>query len=119
MGISMDMKKLQLATTVEHEIFDGSTVKCTLAMFQLKRLASKDKKLYDLVMKVLSKGTEDIFESVRVLYAAYICANMDADEIMSEEDFMIACGSDYIGIGETIQKLMNPKNRTAFANRSN
>lgn len=114
----MDMKKLQMATTVDHEIFDGSTVKCTLAMYQLKRLASKNKPLYDLVMKVLSKGTEDIFESVRVLYAAYLCANMDSDEVMSEDEFMIACGSDYTGIGLTIQKLMNPKNRKASAEPS-
>lgn len=114
----MDMKKLQMATTVDHEIFDGSTVKCTLAMYQLKRLASKNKNLYDLVMKVLSKGTEDIFESVRVLYAAYLCANMDSDEVMSEDEFMIACGSDYTGIGLTIQKLMNPKNRKASAEPS-
>lgn len=115
----MDMTKLRLATTVDHELFDGSTVKCTLAMYQLKRLASKNKELYNLTMKVMGKGTEDIFESVRVLYAAYLCANMDSDELMSEDDFMMACGSDYAGIGETIKRLMNPKNRQAFADRSN
>lgn len=114
----MDMKKLQMATIVEHEIFDGSTVKCTLAMYQLKRLAGKNKPLYDLVMKVLGKGTEDIFESVRVLYAAYLCANMDSDEVMTEDEFMIACGSDYAGIGVTIQKLLNPKNRKASGEHS-
>ena len=114
----MDIKKLNMATIVEHEIYDGSTVKCTLAMYQLKRLASKNKNLYDLVMKVLSKGTEDIFESVRVLYAAYLCANMDSEEIMTEDDFMIACGSDYVGIGQTVSKLLNPKNRKTSAERS-
>lgn len=115
----MDIKKLQLATIVEHEIYDGTTVKCTLAMYQLKRLASRDKKLYDLAMKVMSKGTDDIFESVRTLYAAYVCANMDADEIMSEDDFIMSCGSDYVGISETVNKLINPKNRKASAALSN
>ncbi len=114
----MDIKQLKLATNVEHEIYDGSTVSMTLAMYQLKRLASKDKKLYDLVMKVLSKGTEDIFESIRVLYAAYLCAHMDADEVMSEDEFMMACGSDYAGIGLTVQKLINPKNRKTSAEPS-
>lgn len=115
----MDMRKLQLATTVEHELFDGTTVKCTLAMYQLKRLASKNKELYNLAMKVMSEGTKDIFESVRVLYAAYLCAHMDTDDtLLTEDEFMMACGSDYEGIGITLKGLMNPKNRKASADRS-
>lgn len=116
---NMDMNKLSLATTVEHELFDGTTVKCTLAMYRLKMLASKNKGLYDHAMKILSKGTEDIFESIKMLYAAYVCANMNTDDLMSEDDFMMACGSDYAGVGETVAKLINPKNRKASAVRSN
>ena len=115
----MDMKKIQLATIVEHEMCDGTMVKCTLAMYQLKRLASKNKDLYAHVMKVLGKGTEDVFESVRALYAAYVCANMDGDELMTEDEFVMACGSDYVGVGETIEKLTNPKKRKASVKRSN
>lgn len=115
----MDTNKLKLATTVEHEFWDGSTVKCTLAMYQLKRLASKDKKLYETAMKVLTKGTDDIFESIRVLYAAYVCANMDSDELMSEDDFLMMCGSDYTGISETVTALINPKKRKVSAEPSN
>ena len=72
----MDKNKLLLATTVEHQFFDDTTVKCTLAMFQLKRLASKDKSLYKCVTKVLANGTEDIFEQIRAVYAAYVCASL-------------------------------------------
>ena len=115
----MDMNKLQLATTVEHELFDGSTVKCTLAMYRLKMLANKNKSLYNLAMKVLSKGTEDIFESICFIYAAYVCANMESSELISEDDFTMLCGSDYAGINITINKLMNPKNRKASAEHSN
>ena len=115
----MDMKKLQLATIVEHEMFDGSTVKCTLAMYQLKRLASKNKDLYAHAMKVLGKGTEDVFESVRMIYAAYVCANMDSGELLTEDEFTMMCGADYAGINATINRLINPKNRTASVERSN
>lgn len=115
----MDVNKLMLATTVEHELFDGSTVKCTLAMWRLKQLASKNKKLYETAMKVLGKGTEDVFESIRVIYAAYVCANMDSEEIMSEDDFIMMCGSDYAGINQTVSALINPKKRKVSAEPSN
>ena len=115
----MDMSKLQLATTVEHELFDGSTVKCTLAMYRLKMLASKNKGLYAHAMKVLGKGTDDVFESIKMVYAAYVCANMDSEDLMSEDDFMMACGSDYAGVTATVNKLINPKNRKASGDLSN
>lgn len=115
----MDVNKLMMATTVEHELFDGSTVKCTLAMWRLKQLASKHKKLYETAMKVLGKGTDDVFESLRVIYAAYVCANMDSEELMTEEEFVMMCGSDYAGINETVTALINPKKRKVSAEPSN
>ncbi len=115
----MDKEKLMLATTIDHEFFDGSVAKCTLAMFRLKMLASKNKNLYNLVTKVLAKGTEDVFEQIRVVYASYLCANINEEEVMSEDDFVMMCGSDYAGVAETLQKLINPKKRTASDNRSN
>ena len=115
----MDVNKLMLATTVEHELFDGTKVKCTLAMWRLKQLASKNKKLYETAMKVLGKGTEDVFESIRVIYAAYVCANMDSEELMSEDEFVMMCGSDYAGINVTVNALINPKKRKVSAEPSN
>ena len=115
----MDVNKLMLATTVEHEMFDGTKVKCTLAMWRLKQLASKNKKLYETAMKVLGKGTEDVFESIRVIYAAYVCANMDSEDIMTEDEFVMMCGSDYAGINQTVSALINPKNRKVSAEPSN
>ena len=115
----MDVNKLIMANTVEHELFDGSTVKCTLAMWRLKQLASKNKKLYETAMKVLGKGTDDVFESLRVIYAAYVCANMDSEELMTEDEFVMMCGSDYAGINETVTALINPKKRKVSAEPSN
>lgn len=114
----MNANKIMLASTVEHEFMDGTKVKCTLAMFRLKQLASKNKKLYETAMKVLGKGTEDIFESVKTIYAAYVCANMDSENLLSYDEFEMMCGSDYSGINSTIKALIDPKNRTSSAERS-
>ena len=116
--MKIDMNQLKLATTIEHELFDGSKVGCTFAMYRLKRMANERKDLHDVAIKVISKGTEDVFEASKALYAAYYCANIDDPERMSEEQFEMACGSDYAGIMETIGKLVNPKNRQASGNRS-
>lgn len=116
----MDMKKLQIASTVEHEFFDGTKVKCTLAMYLLRNLAGQNKALFDTVMKVVSKGTEDFFEMVRVVYAAYVCANMNSEEsLMSEDEFLAMCGSDFTGVGQTFRTLVDPKKRMASGGHSN
>lgn len=115
----MDLNKIKLATTVDFELFDGTVVKCTLAMFQLKRLASENKGLYTAVTKFLAKGGDDIFDQMRVAYAAYLCANLGEAGLLTEDEFIMGCGSDYAGVGELIQKLIDPKKRTASADRSN
>lgn len=115
----MDINKMKLATTIDFELMDGTVVKCTLAMFQLKRLANENKALYATVTKFLAKGSEDIFEQIRVVYAAYLCANMGEAGLLTEDEFVIACGSDYAGVGEAVAKLIDPKKRTASADRSN
>lgn len=115
----MDNAKLKLATTVEHELYDGEKVECTLAMYRLKLLASKNKALYKTALKVISKGAEDVFEQTKAVYAAYVCANMNSENLMSEEEFFEACGSDYVGLSHTLSRLINPKNRQASGNRSN
>lgn len=114
----MDANKLRLATTVDYELADGSTVKCTLAMIRLKQLASKDKALYQFAMKVLTNGPEDILDIARMVYVGYVCANMDNDDILSADDFTMMCGSDFTGLSQTFRELMDPKNKMASANRS-
>lgn len=115
----MDMTKIALATTVDHPLFDDTTVKCTLAFYKLKQLGSKNKKLADHATRILGKGSEDIFEIVKTVYAAYVCANMDDENLLAEDEFTMLCGSDYAAIMETFNKLINPKNRQASADRSN
>lgn len=91
---------------------DGESVKMTLAFYFLYQLKSINKGLYDRYNKVMTNGATDELEMLTVLYAAYICANIqDHANCMSEEEFLIKCGSDRYAIKEALEVLVKPKKR--------
>jgi len=104
--------KMALNTNYTFEFFDGTTCEMTLTFISLKRLSGKNKTLYARYQKVMTKGVEDEFDILTVLYTAYVCANMDG-EIMKEDEFIEKCGSDRIILREAMQALTNPKGRKA------
>lgn len=76
-------------TYQELELNDGTKVKLTLNFARLLRLKNKDPKFYDDLMRILQyKDFDVIFDTIRVLYAGYLCAKGDNDEILTEEEFM-------------------------------
>lgn len=115
----MDMKKLN--TTYEFTLEDGEVVKMSLTFYALYQLRGKNKSLYERYNRCLantSKGVLDELDTITVLYAAYVCANLDAENLMSEEEFIMRCGSDRNAVGTAIGALINPKKATASASRS-
>lgn len=117
------MEKKMLNTYYEYELADGSTVKLTLCFYKLLQLKTKNKKLYERYNKVYTsmQKTND-FEEINLifmLYVAYVCANMDDENLLSEEEFMILCGGDRVGTSEAYSHLTNPKKIKASADRSN
>ena len=96
----------KINSTIDFELEDGTIVPMTLTFYAIYQLKNKNKSLYDRYNKVMTKGAQDEFDMIIVLYAAYCCAN---DEPMAEEDFMIALGSDRKAVAEAIQKLTQPK----------
>lgn len=109
------MDKKMLNTTYDFVIADGTTVKLTLAFYYLYQLRSKNKSLYERYNQILTKQSKkdyvyDEIENLEILYTAYCCANMDSESLMTEEEFMMACGSDRIAIGKAIKALLTPKN---------
>lgn len=114
----MDMKKIAIATTVDLELCDGSIAKCTFSMYRLQLLRNKNKALAEHAIRVITKGTEDVFEILKAVYAAYVCANMDEENLLTEEEFTIACGSDFIGVMQAFRQMVDPKNRQASASPS-
>lgn len=113
------MDKKALATTYEFEFYDGSTCRMTLAFIKLKMLSSKNRNLYDRCNKVMANGGKDEFDTLTVLYTAYVCANMDSDNLMTEDEFIEMCGCDRKALMDALTALTTPKKMRASVARSN
>ncbi len=113
------MSKTALATRYKFEFYDGSTCEMTLAFILLKKLSSKNKALYDRCQKVMANGGKDEFDTLTVLYAAYMCANMDSENLLTEDEFIEKCGCDRYALNDALQAMTNPKKRKASENPSN
>lgn len=103
----------KMNTTIDFEFCDGTTAKLTLAFYALYQLKSKNLPLYNRYNKAMNNsanGNYDELDMITILYAAYMCANIGADEIMAEEDFMMKCGSDRIAVANAVKRLTQPKN---------
>ena len=109
----------QMNTVVEFNLCDGSTVKMTLAFYKLYQLRAKNESQYKKYNAAMNKRKDiDDLDTITILYTAYICANMEQTNLMSEEEFMIACGSDRMEAGRALKALIQPKKQTASANHS-
>lgn len=93
-------------TFVEFEFADGETTKLTLAFYLVYKLKVKNPKLYERYSKIMSKQRTDDLETIVVLYAAYLCAHIDDEDVMSEEEFMIRCGCDRVAASDAAYKLL-------------
>lgn len=113
----MDNKKLN--TTTDFEFYDGTTVKLTLTFYAIYQLKNKNKSLYDRYSRIMTKGPADELEMITVLYAAYVCANSDDENILTEEEFLMQCGSDRMAVKKAIEELVQPKKQKGFDNHSN
>jgi hypothetical protein len=113
------MSKTALATRYRFEFYDGTDCEMTLAFILLKKLSSKNRTLYDRCQKIMANGGKDEFDTLTVLYTAYMCANMDAENILTEDEFIEKCGCDRQALMDALMALTNPKKQTASANRSN
>lgn len=109
----MDKDKNALCTGYTFEFEDGGTCQMSLNFIRLKRLSSKNKDLYKRQQNVMMHGGKDEFDTLTVLYSAYVCANIDSDDIMTEEEFIVRCGSDRVVINQALEALTNPKKRKA------
>lgn len=106
------MDKKMLNTNYEYELADGSTVKMTLSFYALYQLRGKNKSVYDRynkIMAAMAKDKMDELDNISLLYTAYLCANISETDVISEEDFIMLCGSDREAVGTALQHLTNPK----------
>jgi hypothetical protein len=107
----METPKLNTNYTFEFE--DGTTAEMTLTFYALYQLKSRDKGLYERynkAMNTIGTGKGDELDSLTLLYVAYVCANFKAENLMTEEEFIIKCGCDRAAIGKAAKALTSPKN---------
>lgn len=102
-------------TMLELELLDGSKVNLTLNFMRLLKVKNYNKKLYEEYMHALKNQDFDvIFDSMKVIYVAYLCANsdkLDSKELMSEEEFMEAVPMDIEIISNLASELIKPKKK--------
>ena len=99
----------QMNTTYTFKFFDDTTTEMTLTFYALYQLKSKNVGLYNRYNKIMTKGASDELETLTVLYAGYVCANMNESELMSEEEFIIKCGCDREEVAKALKALTTPK----------
>ena len=86
---------------------NGETVKLTLNFARLLKIKNEQPKIYDRFMKVLqNKDFDIVFDSLTVLYTGYLCANMNDESILSEDEFMELVPFDLEVINVTAGKLI-------------
>lgn len=115
------MDKRMLNTNYNFTLADGSNVAMTLSFYALYQLRSKNKSLYERYNKIMSSNSRNNFDeldTITLLYTAYVCANMAEENLLSEEDFMILCGSDRKAVGKALEHLINPKKAMVSGNHS-
>lgn len=100
---------MQKNTYIDYKFEDGDSVKMTLTFYAVYLLKNKNKKIYDEYNKIMAGGVKEEIDLIVILYAAYLCANLDA-ECMPFEEFIIKCGSGRRKVRETVAILQSPKN---------
>lgn len=101
----------KLNTTYEFEFCDGTKTDLTLAFYKVYQLKAKNKALYAKYNKIATREDVDEIEMITILYTAYVCAHLDDEELMTEEEFMILCGSDRVAVGNAVAALFQPKKK--------
>ena len=112
------MDKTALTGRYTFEFCDGTTCELSLAFIQLKRLSSKNPSLYKRYQSIINSKNPDELEMITVLYAAYICANFDAENLFTEDEFTEKCGTDRFAVRDAMEAMTNPKKRKASVSHS-
>lgn len=107
-------------TFIDYTLIDGTTVKLTLAFYLLKQLESKNPSLSDRYYKTTSKKQSELrdIDTVTIIYTAYCCANLDNEELMDEDVFMILMGGDRLSMNGIVQRLVGAKKNPSSVTRS-
>lgn len=107
----------KLNTTWTMEGIDGQEIKMTLTyryLLQLKRKHPDDYKEYN---RVMTKGAQDEFDNIQVLYTGYLCQQIqdsgDTKDALSYDEFIDIMPMDRQEIVKALGMLVAPKKTMA------
>lgn len=107
----------KLNTTYALETNDGGSIELTLAYRYLYQLRSKHRDQYNEYNAIMTKGANDEFDNLTILYTAYLCQliaeNGDTNGCMSFDEFLDLMPSDRVEIGKAVGMLIAPKKTMA------
>lgn len=116
------IKGIAKNTYVEMEMEDGQVLDLTLTYIALLNLKRKYEEQYGEYNRIMTKGAKDEFDTMTVLYTAYLCGLVmkegDADDAMGYEEFLSIMSPDREYTMGIFKKLVNPKKATASADLS-
>ena len=99
-------------TYTEFILENGQKVNLTLSFGRLNVLKSVNKELYDRFNSVLYGKSEDMLDTIAMLYVAYWCANYElGKEILSEQAFFDLVPFDMMTIKNVFDTLTQPKKK--------
>ena len=99
-------------TFLDLELEDGSKVQLTLNFSRLLQLKNKNKTMYEKYNKILCNGAKDAIEdTITVIYVAYLCANIEQEEVLSFNQFSEVIPQNFIEINNICQELITPKKK--------
>jgi len=112
MGLLFGKGNMENNTYIEIECKDGNRIKLTLAFYRMYQLKNKNKQIYEKCNKILTKGSEDILDNIQILYAAYLCANIETmDKCMAYEEFLQNIPDDWNMVGKIAKQLVGVKKK--------
>lgn len=93
---------------MEYELADGSKVEMTLAYYPLLLLRTKKKGQFEKYNKITTKGPQDEFDMITILYTGYLCANIEQlDTVINEMEFIQKLPPSRKIMNETCDWLLN------------
>ena len=104
-------------TTIDFEFCDGTKVPLTLTFYALYQLKSRNRALYNRyneIMNKTSRGGYDELDMISIIYTAYLCANVNEKNLLTEEEFIIKCGFDRVALANAVRDLTQPKKQQGF-----
>lgn len=103
------------STYFDLELNNGDTVSLTLNFGRLYKLRMKNRDLYERYNNTQRKGKKefDELDLTVIIYTAYVCANIDSENLFTYEEFLELMPCDRKILGACITALIAPSKKKA------